>query len=272
MEMEEVRSEETAMYGQGGGASEEGVMCSGGVSDEGFDDELSMLPRHTKVIVIGNNRTKSVLVGLQGIVKKAVGLGGWHWLPCGSTASRVSRDLNGFIVCVHDIVGLLDALHLDKVYVVAKDWGAFVGYAFGYIHPERVLGLAALGTPFFKPVALLELRKHISDGHYTKCWSLPGVPEADFGCLDVATIIKRIYILLCNSSMPIALDKEKTLDLVKASDPLPDWMTEEDLQVYAELYKSSGFEYPMEVPYRCWERNAAKLANQEDLRFPLLSC
>lgn len=39
-----------------------------------------MLPRHTKVIVTGNNRTKSVLVGLQGVVKKAVGLGGWHWL------------------------------------------------------------------------------------------------------------------------------------------------------------------------------------------------
>lgn len=39
-----------------------------------------MLPRHTKVIVTGNNRTKSVLVGLHGVVKKAVGLGGWHWL------------------------------------------------------------------------------------------------------------------------------------------------------------------------------------------------
>ncbi|XP_039067615.1 uncharacterized protein LOC120213581 [Hibiscus syriacus] len=44
------------------------------------DEELSILPRHTKVIVTGNNRTKSVLVGLQGVVKKAVGLGGWHWL------------------------------------------------------------------------------------------------------------------------------------------------------------------------------------------------
>lgn len=48
--------------------------------DESGDEELSVLPRHTKVIVTGNNRTKSVLVGLQGVVKKAVGLGGWHWL------------------------------------------------------------------------------------------------------------------------------------------------------------------------------------------------
>ncbi|XP_010939025.1 uncharacterized protein [Elaeis guineensis] len=47
---------------------------------ESSEEELSVLPRHTKVVVTGNNRTKSVLVGLQGVVKKAVGLGGWHWL------------------------------------------------------------------------------------------------------------------------------------------------------------------------------------------------
>jgi histone deacetylase complex subunit SAP30 len=41
---------------------------------------LAVLPRHTKVLVTGNNRTKSVLLGLHGVVKKAVGLGGWHWL------------------------------------------------------------------------------------------------------------------------------------------------------------------------------------------------
>ena len=44
------------------------------------EEELAVLPRHTKVVVTGNNRTKSVLVGLEGVVKKAVGLGGWHWL------------------------------------------------------------------------------------------------------------------------------------------------------------------------------------------------
>jgi len=44
------------------------------------EEGLAVLPRHTKVLVTGNNRTKSVLVGLHGVVKKAVGLGGWHWL------------------------------------------------------------------------------------------------------------------------------------------------------------------------------------------------
>jgi hypothetical protein len=32
--------------------------------------------RHTKVIVTGNNQTKTVLVGLHGDVKETVGLGG----------------------------------------------------------------------------------------------------------------------------------------------------------------------------------------------------
>jgi hypothetical protein len=39
-----------------------------------------------QVRVAGNNRTKVALVGLTGVVKKAVGLGGWHWLvSCRST-------------------------------------------------------------------------------------------------------------------------------------------------------------------------------------------
>ncbi|KAF2299899.1 hypothetical protein GH714_040726 [Hevea brasiliensis] len=50
------------------------------ICGDSSEEELSVLPRHTKVVVTGNNRTKSVLVGLQGVVKKAVGLGGWHWL------------------------------------------------------------------------------------------------------------------------------------------------------------------------------------------------
>ncbi|KAH7293211.1 hypothetical protein KP509_28G016000 [Ceratopteris richardii] len=69
-------------HGKESSQGKEGGIISSlcGASEEGFDEELSVLPRHTKVVVTGNNRTKSVLVGLHGVVKKAVGLGGWHWL------------------------------------------------------------------------------------------------------------------------------------------------------------------------------------------------
>ncbi|KAF7137506.1 hypothetical protein RHSIM_Rhsim07G0235900 [Rhododendron simsii] len=68
---------ESTVVVNGGYAQLQQQSCGGGDSSE---EELSVLPRHTKVVVTGNNRTKSVLVGLEGVVKKAVGLGGWHWL------------------------------------------------------------------------------------------------------------------------------------------------------------------------------------------------
>lgn len=64
----------------GGGEFSSSFQLRNGVGGYCSEEELAVLPRHTKVVVTGNNRTKSVLVGLQGVVKKAVGLGGWHWL------------------------------------------------------------------------------------------------------------------------------------------------------------------------------------------------
>lgn len=62
------------------GYAEEGLHCHSQSGEDSGEDGMSVLPRHTKVLVTGNNRTKSVLVGLHGVVTKAVGLGGWHWL------------------------------------------------------------------------------------------------------------------------------------------------------------------------------------------------
>ncbi|XP_010553525.1 PREDICTED: uncharacterized protein LOC104823590 isoform X3 [Tarenaya hassleriana] len=71
------------------------------------EEELSVLPRHTKVIVTGNNRTKSVLVGLQGVVKKAVGLGGWHWLVL-KNGIEVKLQRNALSVLEHPTGNKLD--------------------------------------------------------------------------------------------------------------------------------------------------------------------
>ncbi|KAM7277706.1 hypothetical protein ACFE04_004840 [Oxalis oulophora] len=74
--------------------------CHGGGGGDSSEEELSVLPRHTKVVVTGNNRTKSVLVGLQGVVKKAVGLGGWHWLVL-TNGIEVKLQRNALSVLEH---------------------------------------------------------------------------------------------------------------------------------------------------------------------------
>mmetsp|Transcript_37392 Transcript_37392/g.51909 ORF Transcript_37392/g.51909 Transcript_37392/m.51909 type:complete len:229 (+) Transcript_37392:318-1004(+) len=90
-------------------------------SDEDLseDEGLALLPRHTKVVVTGNNRTKRSLVGLQGIVKKAVGLGGWHWLTL-SNGDEVRLQRNALAVIEHalhdenDETGAVD-IHVMRI-------------------------------------------------------------------------------------------------------------------------------------------------------------
>ncbi|XP_048319804.1 uncharacterized protein LOC107429848 isoform X2 [Ziziphus jujuba] len=92
----------------------EAELCSSRVlsplREESGDEELSVLPRHTKVIVTGNNRTKSVLVGLQGVVKKAVGLGGWHWLVL-KNGVEVKLQRNALSVLEHPTGNEIDDDH-----------------------------------------------------------------------------------------------------------------------------------------------------------------
>ncbi len=51
-------------------------------------------------------------------------------------------------VHVADMVGLLDALGIDKAIFVGHDWGGALVWAMPQAHPERTAGVIALNTPF----------------------------------------------------------------------------------------------------------------------------
>lgn len=63
-------------------------------------------------------------------------------------------------------------------------------------------------------------------------------------------MFRNIYILFSGSELPIAGDGQEIMDLVDLSTPLPEWLSEEDLQAYTALYEKSGFTAPMQIPYR----------------------
>ncbi|KAJ4839639.1 hypothetical protein Tsubulata_035882 [Turnera subulata] len=108
--------------------------------EESGDEEMSVLPRHTKVIVTGNNRTKSVLVGLQGVVKKAVGLGGWHWLVL-KNGVEVKLQRNALSVLEHPTGNEVDEDDLDTSSgsdMGEKDHDFFNGGEFHKISKPRV--------------------------------------------------------------------------------------------------------------------------------------
>ena len=49
--------------------------------------------------------------------------------------------------CVADALAILDALGVDRAYVVGHDWGAGVAWDLAARHPERVRGLVAISVP-----------------------------------------------------------------------------------------------------------------------------
>ncbi|XVF87518.1 hypothetical protein PTKIN_Ptkin18bG0126400 [Pterospermum kingtungense] len=154
-----------------------------------------------------------------------------------------------FTDIVADLVAILDYLGVNKVFLVAKDFGVWPAYLFALFHPERVAGVITLGVPYMPPEPP-KYHESLPEGFYISRWREPGRAEADFGRFDAKTVVRTIYILFSRSEIPIAAENQEVLDLADASTPLPPWFSEEDLATYGALYEKSGFQTALRVPYR----------------------
>ncbi|KAE9613526.1 hypothetical protein Lal_00016067 [Lupinus albus] len=161
------------------------------------------------------------------------------------------RNAN-FSYLLSDLLGILDALSLSKVFLVGKDFGARVAHLFSIMHPERVLGVVTLGVPYVPP-GPSKYDKYFPEGFYMLRWRRPERAEADFGRFDMKTVVKNIYILFSGSELAIANENQEIMDLVEPTTPLPPWLTEEDLAEYGALYEKSGFQTALQIPYRSFD-------------------
>ncbi|KAK6264755.1 Alpha/beta hydrolase fold-1 - like 10 [Theobroma cacao] len=148
---------------------------------------------------------------------------------------------------VDDTIAILDSFHIDKAFLIGKDFGSWPVYLLSLFHPTRVIGVVSLGVPFFVPRP--QKFRDLPEGFYISRWKKPGRAEADFSRFDVKTVWRNIYILFSRSEIPIAEKGKEIMDLVDPSNPFPPWLTNEDLTTYAKAYEKSGFSSPMQVPY-----------------------
>ncbi|KAM0054327.1 putative soluble epoxide hydrolase [Helianthus debilis subsp. tardiflorus] len=153
-----------------------------------------------------------------------------------------------FFDFVKDTASILEYLNISKVFVIGKDFGSKVGYTFALFNPQKVAAIVSLGVAFRPPGS--RAHQPLPEGYYINRWKEPGRAEADFGQFDAKTVVKNIYIIFSRSEIPIANENQEIMDLVDPSTPLPSWFTEDDLAVYGDLYQKSGFQTPLQVPYR----------------------
>jgi pimeloyl-ACP methyl ester carboxylesterase len=96
-----------------------------------------------------------------------------------------------------DLVGLLDALGIERAVFVGHDWGGFVAWAMPVLHPERTAGVVGVNTPLLprSPIPPTQLLRAMVGGADEKLYILwfqqPGVAEAVLDA-DPALLFEKI--------------------------------------------------------------------------------
>ncbi|KAK6937355.1 Alpha/beta hydrolase fold-1 [Dillenia turbinata] len=145
---------------------------------------------------------------------------------------------------VGDLVGLLDQLGLDQVFVVGHDWGAVVAWYLCQFRPDRVKALVNMSVPFLprnpmgKPVATM--RHLFGDDYYVCRFQQPGEAEEEFARVDTAKLLLKF---LANRN-PGLMVVPKAIGFAAIADmpfTLPSWLSEEDVKYYASKFSQKGF-------------------------------
>ncbi|KAL9238233.1 hypothetical protein vseg_012686 [Gypsophila vaccaria] len=157
---------------------------------------------------------------------------------------------------VGDLVGLLDHLGLDSVYVVGHDWGANVAWLLCMFRPDRVKGLVNLGIPY-RPQSQQRpsdfLNQIFGDGLYISQFQEPGRAEKSFSKYDCVTVLKKF--LLINAPDPlVAPPGVEIIDFLETPTSLPSWVREDELQTIASKFEKNGFTGPLNY-YRAMDKN-----------------
>ncbi|KAM7495839.1 hypothetical protein LguiA_020253 [Lonicera macranthoides] len=158
---------------------------------------------------------------------------------------------------VGDLLGLLDALSLDKVFLVGHDWGAIIAWYLCLFRPDRIKALVNLSVvfnprnPSTKPIETL--RAMLGDDYYMCRFQEPEMEE-EFGRAETATLIKSF--LLTRDPAPPRLPKEIGFAAYLNVTPttLPSWITDEDINYYATKFNHTGFTGGLNY-YRCLDLN-----------------
>jgi len=150
-----------------------------------------------------------------------------------------------------DLVGLLDALGVEKAVFCGHDWGGLVVWNMPLMHPGRVAGVIGVNTPFLPraPIdPIMGMRMRFGENMYIVFFQKPG--EAD--AILAQDVGKSFRFFMRKSSMTAKEfekrpQEERNLELVRAlqSDESK-WtgqvlLNAEELKVFVDTFTRTGF-------------------------------
>jgi epoxide hydrolase A/B len=179
-------------------------------------------------------------------------------------------EIEGYTLLHHvgDMLGLLDALGIERAVIAGHDWGAPVAWLAAQLRPDRFRAVIGLSVPFLArgPVRPTTLMPRTADAvWYQLYFQEPGLAEAELERnVRTAFRIGRINISgdAAPQSQPFGMVPRRGGLLARVSPvppPLPAWLTEADIEYYTSEFTRTGFRGGLNW-YRNIDRNWELLA------------
>ena len=177
------------------------------------------------------------------------------------------------------MIGLLDALNIEKAAVIGHDWGAPVASYCALFRPDRFAALATLSVPPFRPrlpgrpTSLMPKTENAQ--FYQLYFQKPGEAEAEFEVNVERTL--RLMLFYSSGDAPTA-GNSGSVGMVPIGRPwlaeiappqtLPAWLSEADIKFYTDEFARSGFRGGLNW-YRNIDRNWELLAPWKDAKLQI---
>ncbi|MDR6291112.1 MULTISPECIES: alpha/beta fold hydrolase [Inquilinus] len=199
----------------------------------------------------------------------------------GRTDRPEAIDQYTLLHLVGDMVGLLDALGAETAVIAGHDWGAPVAWHAALLRPDRFRGVIGLSVPYL-PRGQVHPTRTVPEADdalfYQRYFQAPGVAEANLERDVHLTLKLSLFNASGDAPIPDASPAAEGHVLMIPRDrgfvpagigaetiPLPPWLTEADVDVYAGEFARTGFRGGLNW-YRNIDRNWDLLAPFEDAR------
>jgi pimeloyl-ACP methyl ester carboxylesterase len=173
---------------------------------------------------------------------------------------------------IGDMIGLLDALETASAVIVGHDWGASVAWQAARLRPDRFHAIVGLSVPFRPrgPVPPTSVMPKTADAQFYQLYfQEPGIAEAELERDPLITVRSSLYGASGEGAAAFRAAVEKSgvapgvgmvprgggmLPGPEVQVPLPSWLSEADVDVYAAEFRLGGFRGPLNY-YRNVDRN-----------------
>lgn len=181
-----------------------------------------------------------------------------HVRGYGRSSAPIEVDAYSMLQHVSDNLGVLEALGVERCAIVGHDWGSPIAANSALLRPDAFAAVALLSVPYSPPGgrrptdAFAEMGQAFGEEFYINYFQQPGRAEAEAE-LDVRSWLRGFYVAASGEGEPAA--DGKTIAFVRpggmlrerfpTSQKLPEWLSEEDLDLYVELFEYTGFRGPL---------------------------